>query len=125
MYNLALVMIGGACGSALRYVTGLVLPPSQGAFPWSTFTVNIIGSFALGLLVGASLTSTSLSRSMMLLLGTGICGGFTTYSAFAVESALLAQEGHFSTVAIYIISTLTCCACAAIAGVLAPRMLSH
>lgn len=118
-------MIGGAVGSGLRYATGLALPPSQGTFPWSTFTVNIIGSFILGLLVGMSLTSASLSRPMMLLLGTGLCGGFTTYSAFAVESALLVQEGHLSTVAIYIVTTLTCCAAAALAGVLAPRMLSH
>ena len=125
MNELALVMIGGAVGSGLRYATGLALPPTQGTFPWSTFTVNIIGSFILGLLVGTSLTSTSVSRPMMLLLGTGLCGGFTTYSAFAVETALLAQEGHIPTAVTYVIATLLCCAVAAFAGILTPRLFSH
>ena len=125
MIDPALVMIGGAVGSGLRYGVGLVLPHTLGTFPWSTLVVNVVGSFILGALVGSSMVSASISRPALLLLGTGLCGGFTTYSAFAVESALLAQEGQFSTLAIYTTTTLVCCGAASLAGLFAPRMLSH
>lgn len=125
MYELALVMIGGAVGSALRYGVSHLVAPVQGTFPWSTFMVNIVGSFVLGVLIGTSLVSTAVSRPLLLLLGTGLCGGFTTYSAFAVETVLLAQEGHIPTAATYVIATLLCCAVAAFAGILTPRLFSH
>ncbi len=125
MIEFLLVVLGGAVGSGLRYGVGILLPSSQGGFPWATLAVNVVGSFVLGMLIGSSLTSTPLSRHTTLLLGTGLCGGFTTYSAFAVESVLLAQEGHIMTVAMYVIATLACCAAAALAGVLFPRVISH
>lgn len=125
MYELALVMIGGAVGSALRYGVSHLVATVPGTFPWSTFAVNIVGSFVLGVLIGTSLVSTAVSRPLLLLLGTGLCGGFTTYSAFAVETALLAQEGHISTAATYVIATLLCCAVAAFGGILTPRLFSH
>lgn len=125
MIELALVMIGGAIGSGLRYGVGLVLPSSLGTFPWSTFVVNVLGSFTLGALVGSSMISASITRPSMLLLGTGLCGGFTTYSAFAIESVLLAQEGQLTSLAIYTTATLVCCSVASLVGVLAPRILSH
>lgn len=125
MIEFLLVVLGGAVGSGLRYGVGILLPSSQGGFPWATLAVNVVGSFVLGMLIGSSLTSTPLSRHTTLLIGTGLCGGFTTYSAFAVESVLLAQEGHIMTVAMYVIATLACCAAAALAGVLFPRVISH
>lgn len=125
MIEFLLVVLGGAVGSGLRYGVGILLPSSQGGFPWATLAVNVVGSFVLGMLIGSSLTSTPLSRHTTLLIGTGLCGGFTTYSAFAVESVLLAQEGHIMTVAMYVIATLACCAAAALAGVLVPRVISH
>ena len=124
MTEFLLVMFGGAVGSGLRYGVGFLLPSSQGGFPWATLAVNVVGSFVLGMLIGSSLTSTPLSRHTTLLLGTGLCGGFTTYSAFAVESVLLAQEGHLTLVAVYVIATLICCAVAALAGVLFSRVIS-
>ena len=125
MIEFLLVVLGGGVGSGLRYGVGMLLPSSQGGFPWATLAVNVVGSFVLGMLIGSSLTSTPLSRHTTLLLGTGLCGGFTTYSAFAVESVRLAQEGHIMTVAMYVIATLACCAAAALAGVLVPRVISH
>jgi CrcB protein len=125
MIEFLLVVLGGGVGSGLRYGVGMLLPSSQGGFPWATLAVNVVGSFVLGMLIGSSLASTPLSRHTTLLLGTGLCGGFTTYSAFAVESVLLAQEGHIMTVAMYVIATLACCAAAALAGVLVPRVISH
>jgi|LauGreDrversion4_2_1035121.scaffolds.fasta_scaffold86960_2 CrcB protein len=125
MIEFLLVMLGGAVGSGLRYGVGMLLPSSQGGFPWATLAVNVVGSFVLGMLIGSSLTSTPLSRHTTLLLGTGLCGGFTTYSAFAVESVLLAQEGHITIVAVYVVTTLACCTAAALVGVLVPRMVTH
>ncbi len=125
MNELLLVMLGGAVGSGLRYGAGLLFAPSEGTFPWSTFLVNVIGSFLLGVLVGISVQTDSVSRPAMLLLGTGLCGGFTTYSAFAVESAMFVHHGQFAALSIYVGATLVCCAIAALAGVLSPHVVSR
>ena len=125
MIEFLLVMLGGAVGSGLRYGVGMLLPSSQGGFPWATFVVNIVGSCVLGLLMGVSLTSSYVTRPMMLLLGTGLCGGFTTYSAFAVESVVLAQQGQLATAAGYVVSTLIACGTTAVAGLLLPRLFAH
>ncbi len=73
-----LVALGAGVGAALRYLTGHWL---DGDFPWGTLLVNVLGSFLLGLLTALSITG-----HPMALLGTGLCGGFTTYSAFAVRT---------------------------------------
>ena len=75
----ALVFVGGAVGSLARYPVALALPGA-----WATFAVNVLGSFLLGWLLGSAP-----SRSRRLLLGTGALGGFTTYSAFAVDVVAL------------------------------------
>lgn len=125
MNEFLLVMLGGAVGSGLRYGVGLLLPTTEGGFPWPTFIVNLVGSCVLGLLMGVSLTSSSLPRPIMLLLGTGLCGGFTTYSAFTIESALLAQDGQIMMAAVYVSATLVACGTAAIAGLFLPRLIAH
>lgn len=125
MNELLLVMLGGAVGSGLRYGAGLLIAPSEGTFPWSTFLVNVIGSFMLGALVGITVHTDSVSRQAMLLLGTGLCGGFTTYSTFAVESTLFAQNGQSSMLAIYVGATVVCCTAAALAGILSPQVVSR
>jgi CrcB protein len=72
-----LVGLGAAAGAPLRYLIGLRWDTAR--FPWGIWSANVIGSLALGLLVG-----TQAGGSTMALLGTGLCGGFTTYSSFAV-----------------------------------------
>ena len=85
--NILLVALGGAMGSVCRYLISKMI---TSAFPWGTFSVNIIGSLLIGLLVGLSSRET-ISPEMKLLLVTGFCGGFTTFSTFANESfAMLA-----------------------------------
>ena len=73
-----LVALGAAIGAPLRYVAGHYL---DSRWPWGTFLVNVVGSFLLGAFSGAALSADALA-----LLGTGFCGGLTTYSAFAVQT---------------------------------------
>ncbi|SKB05098.1 fluoride efflux transporter FluC [Aeromicrobium choanae] len=85
---LALVMLGGAVGTAARAVLADAFPVSDGAWPWATFGVNVAGSFLLGLLVALVAVRGGRSGAWRLVrpaLGAGVLGGFTTYSAFAVE----------------------------------------
>jgi CrcB protein len=96
-----LVALGAAVGAPLRFVIAVRL---DGRLPWGTFTVNVTGSFLLGLLSAASLSSNELA-----LLGVGFCGGFTTYSAFSVQShALGARLGAAYAAATIAISVAAC-----------------
>ncbi len=117
MINILAVMAGGALGSALRYWMGVLMPVSVGGFPGVTLLVNVLGSFALGIIVALGISARSESHSLALFLGTGLCGGFTTYSAFAVESVGMLERGEFLTVTLYVIATLVCCALAAAVAV--------
>jgi CrcB protein len=87
-----LVAVGGAVGAPLRYLTDrLVSSRHDSLFPWGTFTVNVVGSFILGLLAGAALVGAGTS-AVGLLLGVGLCGALTTYSTFSYETARLFQQ---------------------------------
>ena len=86
--QLILIAFGGAAGSVLRYLLSNI----NTSFPWGTFTVNILGSLLIGLLVGFA-SKGVLSPEMKLLLVTGFCGGFTTFSTFANESFGMMKAG--------------------------------
>ena len=94
--NLLLVALGGAGGSVLRYLLSNI----NTSFPWGTFAVNVLGSFLIGLLVGL-MSKGVLSPEMKLLLVTGFCGGFTTFSAFANESFSMMKAGDVLLTALY------------------------
>lgn len=96
--SLLFVALGGAAGSVLRYV--LSRWTGEQAFPWSTLAVNLIGSLLIGLLVGLSAKGL-LSAQARLLLVTGFCGGFTTFSTFANESFSLMRGGDILLAAAY------------------------
>jgi CrcB protein len=115
--NLLLVAAGAAVGAPLRYLTDkhlvhrLLVGTSTGTpFPWGTFTVNIIGSFVLGLMTGTT------NHTMTLLIGIGFCGAFTTYSTFAAETTQLATTGHPTKAALNVASNLAAGLAAAILG---------
>jgi len=83
-------MLGGAIGSGLRYGIHFLLPAGDGSFPFNTLVINIAGSFLLGLVV--TLTPAQIiSQEWSLLLGAGLCGGFTTFSTFSFETLHLVQ----------------------------------
>lgn len=92
-----LVAIGGGVGAWLRFVAGRLLP--QAAFPWVTLSVNLLGSFAMGLLAGW--LARHGGEQWRLLLGVGLLGGFTTFSAFSLELVELAQRGALGSAALY------------------------
>ena len=92
------VAFGGALGAWLRFLVGTVLtrsigPAAASAFPWATLSVNLAGSLAMGLLAGWLARHGSGGEQWRLLLGVGVLGGFTTFSAFSLELALLVERG--------------------------------
>ena len=106
MKNFLLVFIGGGFGSGLRYLIGKYLNSSLGGFPIGTFTVNIIGSLLIGLILGYAAKENSLSQNQVLLLATGFCGGFTTFSAFAHENFQMLKTGDIMQFSIYTIGSI-------------------
>ena len=106
MKNFLLVFIGGGFGSGLRYLIGKYLNSSLGGFPIGTFTVNIIGSLLIGLILGYAAKENSLSQNQVLLLATGFCGGFTTFSAFAQENFQMLKTGDIMQFSIYTIGSI-------------------
>src|SRR5688500_17984531 len=96
MKNVLLVALGGAVGSVARYqLSGLLLHhTADWRFPAGTFAVNVIGCLAAGVLAGLAETHNLLSASTRLLLFTGVLGGFTTFSAFGLETMFLLRRGE-------------------------------
>ena len=87
------LLAGGAVGAPSRYLLdGYVQSRTGGAYPWGTFTINATGSLLLGILTGLALEH-GLSPTTELVLGTGFCGAFTTFSTFTFETVRLAEEG--------------------------------
>ena len=101
MKHALLVFLGGGLGSALRYGFGKIFQTVPGAFPMSTFTVNILGCFLIGIFMGYGLKTETLSENQSILLITGFCGGFTTFSAFAAENQLFLKSGDYLQFGLY------------------------
>lgn len=101
--SILLVGAGGALGSILRYLTSLWINRHTDAhFPWATFVVNIIGSFLIGLLFGYLEKQQIANENIKYLFITGFCGGYTTFSTFAIENTGLIQSQHTITAFVYI-----------------------
>lgn len=97
--QLLLVALGGALGSAMRYLTAILLARHYtGPIPLATLVVNVLGCFLIGLLIGLYSETTYLR----LLFITGFCGGFTTFSTFTAESYVMFREGAYGLALLYI-----------------------
>jgi fluoride exporter len=99
-----LVALGGAGGALLRYHAGRLIDSISGpnaVFPWGTFSINFVGSLAMGLLAGWLARHGEGGESWRLLLGVGLLGGFTTFSAFSLELVNLIQRGEGTMAALY------------------------
>ena len=105
MKQLLLVFIGGGFGSALRYIIGKYLNSTETGIPWGTFTVNILGSILIGIVLGLAAKNDALSSNQTLFLATGFSGGFTTFSAFAYENHVFLKAGDFTSFALYTIGS--------------------
>jgi len=106
MKQLLLVFLGGGFGSSLRYFISKYLNDSQLGVPYGTFFVNILGSLIIGLLLGFAFKYKTISNETMLLLATGFCGGFTTFSAFAYENYIYFRSGDYLSLGLYTIISL-------------------
>ncbi|MFH4964260.1 fluoride efflux transporter CrcB [Gaetbulibacter sp. M235] len=105
MKQLILVFIGGGFGSVLRFIIGKYLNSPQTGIPYGTFAANILGSLLIGIILGLAAKNNTLSQNQTLLLATGFCGGFTTFSTFAYENHVFLKSGDFTSFAFYTIAS--------------------
>jgi CrcB protein len=101
--NLLLVGLGGAVGAVLRWLISLAIPTQS--FPWATLIINITGSFCIGIIFGLVIQQ-QLSDQGRLFLATGLCGGFTTFSAFSLETVGLLQSGKTTAALAYVLASV-------------------
>ncbi|MGB5819740.1 MAG: fluoride efflux transporter CrcB [Saonia sp.] len=106
MKQMLLVFLGGGIGSVLRFLIGKTYNSYFQNFFLGTFLVNIIGCLLIGFILGISLKSNYLTQNQTLLLSTGFCGGFTTFSAFAFEKHSLLKAGELFHFSFYTISSI-------------------
>jgi fluoride exporter len=99
--ELAAVFVGGALGTLARAVLVVLAAPEPGRWPWPTFAVNIVGAFLLGYFTTRLLERLPVSSYRRPLLGTGVCGGLTTFSTMQVETITMLEHGHWALAAGY------------------------
>jgi CrcB protein len=108
-HPVVLLAVGGGAGANARYWLGKLVARAQGAveFPWATLLINVSGSVVLGLVAAAYLGHPDPARrNWYLLLGTGFCGGFTTFSTFSYEAMKLMQDGRPGSAAAYVLASV-------------------
>lgn len=119
--TLAVIALGGAAGTLGRFELTRLIPPTANGFPWPTFTANLVGAFILGLVIVLLLDRLPPSRYVRPLIGTGFCGGLTTFSTLAVEFDLLVKSGHVPLAIGYLVATLVAGMAAVWAGMALAR----
>ena len=124
MIQILLVALGGAIGSMARYLTGQVMLRLFGpGFPWGTLTVNLVGSLAIGIVTELIARRFDASAELRLLLVTGFLGGFTTFSAFSLDVAILVERGTLLPAVLYVAASMLVSLFAVFAGLALMRTL--
>jgi fluoride exporter len=119
-----IVFLGGGLGAALRHGINIAAARVLGTgFPYGTLIINIVGSLAMGLIAEYFALKAGLPQHVRLFLTTGILGGFTTFSAFSLEAALLYERGQLAAAAIYVIASVVLAIGALFAGLAIVRAL--
>jgi CrcB protein len=121
MRNALAVALGGAAGSVLRYWMGLALLGASRAVPANTLVINVAGAFVLGLILAVVPATHTPTR---LLLATGFCGGFTTFSTFSAEVVALAERGQPTRAAGYAVGSVVLGVIAVLGGTLLGRTVA-
>ena len=116
MSNILLIGLGGGIGAILRYLLSLISFSNKGGFPVATFLTNILGAFLIGVIVGFAIHGKKPDERLVLFLKTGVCGGFTTFSTFALESSNLLSSGKLLMGILYMCLSVTFCVLAVMAG---------
>jgi len=122
-----IVFLGGGIGAALRHLVNNVSARLVGTeFPWGTLSINAVGSFAMGVLAGwlAFRAGEGWSQNVRLFLATGVCGGFTTFSAFSLEAVLLWERGAMGPAAAYVVASVALAILGLVAGLALVRTMS-
>ena len=118
-----LVFVGGGLGSVLRYFMSKWLNAIESSIPYGTLTVNVLGSLLIGVVIGYFVEGSNISEEQTLLLATGFCGGFTTFSAFAYEHHLFLKSGDYTNFALYTLGSLILGIAAIFIGLYISRLL--
>lgn len=120
-----IVFLGGGLGAALRHGVNMVAARAFGtAFPYGTMLINVLGSLAMGLIAEFFALKSGLPQHWRLFLTTGVLGGFTTFSAFSLEAALLYERGQVVGSAVYVVGSVVLAIGALFAGMTIVRMLA-
>lgn len=114
--NCLCVGAGGFVGAVARYLVGLAVPANGSGFPVATFVINIVGSFAIAFVTALFLRQVGIDARQFLFLTTGVCGGFTTFSTFSLESMRLIEKGDALLAGVYIVGSVAMCLIAAYLG---------
>ena len=123
MKQLLFIFVGGGFGSVLRYAIGKWLNATENGMPYGTFAANVLGSLLIGIILGLAAKNETLSQNSILLLATGFCGGFTTFSTFAYENHLFLKSGDFTSFAVYTIASFVIGFLAVFAGIFVVKFL--
>lgn len=101
MLDCLIIGLGGFAGSVLRYLAGKIPLGGSGGFPVSTLLINVLGSFVIGMAAALAARYSGLSPRLMLFIRVGLCGGFTTFSSFSLETFTLLRSGAYGAAAAY------------------------
>jgi CrcB protein len=119
-----IIFAGAGLGGMARHAVNMAAARLGYAFPWGTLAVNVVGSFLMGVLVAWFALRTGVPQHVKLFLTTGVLGGFTTFSAFSLDAALMWERGALAELALYVGASVILAVVGLFAGMAAVRLLA-